>query len=266
MPADSPGRCGRLRGVSPEAWLFDLDGVLTDTARVHAGAWKETFDAALARRAPGGGAPVEPFDLASDYERFVDGKPRYDGVRDFLAGRGISLPEGTPADPPELETVCGVGNAKNRLVLRRLGVPGAVVAFPGSLAFVEALRRAGVPVAVVSASENCVAVLRSAGLAGLFDVVVDGLVASLRNLAGKPSPDTFLWAAGTLGVLPERVAVVEDALAGVRAARAGGFGLVVGVARSVPAAALAEAGADVVVGDLAELLSPVASSPAGAPG
>jgi len=215
----------------------------------------------LARRGAGGTAQVEQFDPVADYERFVDGKPRSDGVRDFLAGRGIELPEGTPADPPDFDTVCGVGNAKNELVLRRLGVPGAVVAFPGSVAFVEALRAGGVPVAVVSASENCVAVLVAAGIAGLFDVVVDGRVASGRHLAGKPAPDTFLWAAGTLGVLPERAAVVEDALAGVQAGRAGGFGLVVGVARSVPAAALVQAGADLAVEDLTELLGAVASSP-----
>ncbi|HUY23489.1 MAG TPA: beta-phosphoglucomutase family hydrolase [Acidimicrobiales bacterium] len=239
-----------------DAWLFDLDGVLTDTARVHAAAWKETFDEVLARRGAGLAVAVEPFDLVGDYQRFVDGKPRYDGVRDFLASRGIELPEGSPSDPPASETVCGVGNRKNEFVLHRLGA-GAVAAFPGSVTFVEAVRRTGVPTAVVSASENCMAVLRSAGITGLFDVVVDGRVAAGHHLAGKPAPDTFLWAAGALGVPAARAAVVEDALAGVQAGQAGEFGLVVGVARSVSPAQLVAAGADIVVADLAELLGRV---------
>jgi len=238
-------------GADVDAWLFDLDGVLTDTARVHAAAWKETFDQVLRDRA--GGRDFEPFDAEADYERFVDGKPRYDGVRDFLASRAVELPEGTRSDPPERDTVCGVGNRKNERV-RHLLADGHVTVFPGSLSLVEAVRGAGLPTAVVSASENCAAVLRAGGIAGLFDVVVDGRVASERHLAGKPAPDTFLCAAAGLGVAPARAAVVEDALAGVQAGRAGGFGLVVGVARRASRQALSDAGADVVVGDLAELL------------
>ena len=240
-------------GEGIDAWLFDLDGVLTDTARVHAAAWKETFDEVLRRRA--GTGPFVPFDVHADYERYVDGKPRYDGVRDFLASRAIELPEGRRDDPPERDSVCGVGNRKNELVLERLG-RGEVTAFPGSVALVEDLRRTGVRTAVVSASENCVPVLRSAAIEGLFDVVVDGRVAAARHLAGKPAPDSFLAAAADLGVAAGRAAVVEDALAGVEAGRAGGFGRVVGVARQVDPRTLAEAGADVVVADLSELLVP----------
>ena len=251
---------GAVTGVA--AWLFDLDGVLTDTARVHAAAWKQTFDDFLRRRA--GTSGFEPFDAGADYERYVDGKPRYDGVRDFLASRGITLPEGGPEDPPTDDTVAGVGNRKNELVLERLA-RGEVTAFPGSRAFVAALRGRGVPTAVVSASENCVAVLRSAGIEGLFDAVVDGTAARRRRLRGKPAPDTYLAAAGDLGVTPGHAAVVEDALAGVSAGRAGDFGLVVGVARHVPAPELRQAGADLVVDDLGALvgaLSPGAVPPA----
>jgi beta-phosphoglucomutase family hydrolase len=250
---------GRV-GAGIEAWLFDLDGVLTDTARVHAAAWADTFDAFLRARSGGG---FRPFD-ADDYERYVDGKPRNDGVRDFLASRGISLAEGSRSDPADLDTVCGLGTRKNEVVLRRLA-DGEVAVFPGSVTLVTALRRRGVPTAVVSASENCAAVLRSAGITDLFDVVVDGRVAAGRHLAGKPAPDTFLYAADALGVPPARAAVVEDALAGVHAGRAGGFGLVVGVARRASRAALFEAGADVVVGDLEDLVDALAPAPDGAP-
>ena len=244
-----------------EAWLFDLDGVLTDTARVHARAWAETFDDVL--RDEAGGGDFVAFG-ADDYARYVDGKPRLDGVRDFLASRGIDLPPGDRTDPPGHTTLWAVGNAKNQIVLRRLA-QGEVTVFPGSVALVEHLRGAGVRTAVVSASENCVAVLRAGGIEGLFDTVVDGLVAARRHLAGKPAPDTYLWAATVLDVAPGRAAVVEDALAGVAAGRAGGFGLVVGVARQQPARALAEAGADVVVDDLGDLVagtSPPGPTPA----
>jgi len=241
------------------AWLFDLDGVLTDTARVHARAWKQTFDEILRRRA---GAGFSPFDAGADYERYVDGKPRYDGVRDFLASRGIVVAEGTRADAANLDTVCGVGNRKNELLLEMLA-RGQVSVFPGSVALVRAVRRQGLRTAVVSASENCTAVLRAGAIDGLFDVVVDGRVAAQRHLAGKPAPDTFLYAAAELGVPPGRAAVVEDALAGVRAGRAGAFGLVVGVARQVDPGSLADAGADVVVGDLAELLDAAGELPVG---
>lgn len=240
-----------MPGGDLDAWLFDLDGVLTDTARVHARAWKETFDALLRDRA--GGDDFVPFG-PDDYARYVDGKPRYDGVRDFLASRGIRLPPGERTDAAGRTTLCAVGNAKNDIVLRLLA-QGEVTVFPGSVALVEELRRAGVRTAVVSASENCRAVLRAGGIEGLFEVVVDGTEAARRHLAGKPAPDTFLWAATLLDVAPGRAAVVEDALAGVAAGRTGGFGLVVGVARQQPPEALAEAGADVVVGDLGELVA-----------
>jgi len=243
--------------TSVDAWLFDLDGVLTDTASVHAAAWKETFDDFLRRR---DGPGFTPFDAAGDYERYVDGKPRYDGVRDFLASRHIVLPDGSPDDPPGDGTVAAVGNRKNELVLARLA-RGEVTAFPGSRALVLALRQRGVPRAVVSASENCDAVLRSAGIDDLFDAVVDGTVTRQRHLRGKPAPDTYLAAAAELHVPPGKAAVVEDALAGVEAGRAGEFGLVVGVARHVPADELRRAGADVVVGDLGELVQDLPPAP-----
>ncbi len=249
---------GKAWGDFPgiQAWLFDLDGVLTDTARVHAGAWEETFDEVLARRAgtgAGTGAePYVPFDVVEDYARYVDGKPRYDGVRDFLASRGIRLAEGSPSDPPDRDTVHGVGNRKNALVLERL--TGQVVVFPGSVALVKQLRGAGRRTAVVSASENATAVLEAAAIADLFDVTVDGTVARARHLGGKPAPDTFLHAASMLEVAPARAAVVEDAIAGVSAGHAGRFGLVIGVARRASTEALARAGADIVVGDLGEML------------
>jgi len=238
-----------------DVWLFDLDGVLTDTARVHAAAWKTTFDEVLAQRAEDGGGVFTPFDPVEDYERYVDGKPRYDGVRDFLASRGITLPEGRLSDPPDRETVDGVGNRKNALVLESLA--GLVTVFPGSVALVKQLRAAGRRTAVVSASENCAAVLAAAHITDLFDVMVDGRVAREQHLRGKPAPDTFLHAASQLGSEPSRAAVVEDAPAGVMAGHAGGFALVVGVARRATPAALSEAGADVVVGDLSELLDTV---------
>ncbi len=235
-----------------DAWLFDLDGVLTDTAHVHAAAWKETFDELLARRAAGGAEAFRAFDPVEDYERYVDGKPRYDGVRDFLASRGIVLAEGRRSDPPDRETVYGVGNRKNTLVLERLAE--MVMVFPGSVALVKRLRAAGRRTAVVSASENCAAVLAAAHIAELFDVVVDGGVAREQHLQGKPAPDTFLHAAAQLGAAPSRAAVVEDAPAGVMAGHSGGFALVVGVARRASAEALTRSGADVVVRDLSELL------------
>jgi beta-phosphoglucomutase family hydrolase len=240
------------RTLDIAGWLFDLDGVLTDTARVHAAAWKDTFDWLLTRRASVLGKPPVPFDPVSDYERYVDGKPRYDGVRDFLASRGIALPEGDRSDPPDRETVCGVGNYKNTLLLERLA-KGEVTVFATSVGFVKQLKAAGRRLAVVSASENCMAVLEAAHIASLFDVVVDGLVALEHHLRGKPAPDSFLYAASQLSVEPDRAAVVEDAPAGVRAGRDGGFGLVVGVARRASAPELAAVGADVVVSDLSEL-------------
>lgn len=229
------------------ALLFDLDGVLTKTAAVHRAAWREMFDAFLGSRDP----DAAPFSDA-DYAAYVDGRLRQDGVRTFLAARGITLPEGSADDPPEAETVRGLGNRKDALlheVLRRDGVER----YEGSVRYLEAVRAAGYPTAVVSASRNCRAVLEAAGMTGLFDVRVDGVVAAERGLAGKPAPDMFLAAAAELGVEPAAGAVFEDAVAGVEAGRAGGFGWVVGVDRAGRRQALARR-ADVVVGDLAELL------------
>jgi beta-phosphoglucomutase family hydrolase len=235
------------------AWLFDLDGVVTDTARVHAAAWKAAFDPVLEEEARRTGAPEDPFDPGADYLRFVDGRPRADGVRVFLASRGMDLDEGTPDDPPEARTVCGIANRKNDLLVHVLATDGVAV-YPGTQALLERLRALGVRTAVVSASENTGAVLTAAGIGGLFDVRVDGVVARHLHLPGKPAPDTYLEAARRLRVPPSRAVVVEDALAGVEAGRSGGFGLVVGVDRVGHADALVEHGADVVVGDLADLL------------
>jgi beta-phosphoglucomutase family hydrolase len=234
-----------------DAVVFDTDGVLTDTASVHAAAWKRLFDEYLAQRATRLGEPFRPFEEA-DYLRHVDGRTRYDGVAGFLASRNISLPWGDPSDPPDRETVCGLGNAKDRFFVAHLRDHGAR-AFPSSAAFVRRLRAAGLPTAVVSASRNMVAVLEAAGLRDLFDAEVDGVEADRLGLAGKPDPALFLEAARRLGVAPARAAVVEDALAGVEAGRRGGFGLVVGVDRGGQAAALAERGADLVVDDLGAL-------------
>ncbi|HEY8338367.1 MAG TPA: beta-phosphoglucomutase family hydrolase [Egibacteraceae bacterium] len=234
------------------AVLFDLDGVLTDTARVHMAAWKTMFDEVLRARAEATGEPFVPFSEA-DYHRHVDGKPRYDGVRDFLASRGIELPEGTPDDPPEADTVHGLGNRKNVLVNQLLD--DGVVVYPGSVRLVEHLRDIGVRRAVVSSSKNCQAVLEAGGIADLFEVRVDGVVAAEEGLPGKPAPDIFLAAARRLGVPPAEAVVVEDAVSGVQAGRAGRFGLVVGVDRRDDPQRLLDAGADLVVADLAELLT-----------
>jgi beta-phosphoglucomutase family hydrolase len=235
-----------------KACLFDLDGVLTETAVVHAEAWRRVFDGFLRARA---GARFVPFDPVSDYGEYVDGKPRLDGVRSFLAARGIEIPEGEPDDPAQTETIHGLGTRKNELVLRLIAERG-VHAYEGSIRFVEAVREAGLRRAVVSASANTREVLAAAGIEALFEVRIDGLVAEREHLAGKPAPDTFLAAAHALGIAPAQAAVFEDALAGVEAGRAGGFGCVVGVDRVGHASALREHGADVVVGDLAELLEP----------
>lgn len=237
---------GLPAGVS--ACLFDMDGVLTQTAKVHAAAWKQMFDEFLAGR----GQP--PFDLHRDYEEFVDGKPRIDGVRSFLASRRIALPEGEPDDPPSAETVRGLGNRKNELVLALIHNDG-VEAYPGSVRYVAAARAAALHTAVVSSSANTHDVLAAAGIADQFEVVVDGHAVEDRGLRGKPAPDTFLAAAKDLGVEPANAAVFEDALAGVEAGRAGRFGHVVGVDRADEAAALRTHGADTVVADLADLLA-----------
>ncbi|GAB7040810.1 beta-phosphoglucomutase family hydrolase [Catenuloplanes niger JCM 9533] len=233
--------------------LFDLDGVLTQTALVHNAAWKETFDAYLSRRAAAEGTPFVPFDSGSDYLKYVDGRQRADGVRTFLASRGILLPEGTPDDDVDAETVNGIGNRKNVLVLQYIA-EGKVQVYPGSVTYLHAVRDAGMRTAVVSASANCQDVLRAAGIEDLLEERVDGVVARAEGLPGKPAPDTFLAAAKRLGVDPANAAVFEDALAGVEAGRAGGFGFVVGVDRVGHADALRAHGADIVVSDLAELL------------
>ena len=238
---------------SVTACLFDLDGVLTRTATVHGAAWTETFDSYLRERSARTGEPFVPFDPHTDYIAHVDGKPREAGVRDFLASRGITLPEGSPDDPPDAETVAGIGNRKNRLLLEIIERDGVEV-FEGSRRYLEAARDAGLRRAVVSSSANTVQVLEVTGLADLVETRVDGVTARERGLRGKPAPDTFLAAARDLGVEPGQAAVFEDALAGVAAGRAGAFGLVVGVDRVGQADDLRRHGADVVVSDLAELL------------
>jgi beta-phosphoglucomutase family hydrolase len=235
------------------ACLFDLDGVLTQTAKVHAAAWKEMFDAFLRERAAKAGEPFRPFDPVADYDEYVDGKPRYDGVRSFLAARSIELPEGEESDPPGVETVTGLGNRKNELVLHMIREQG-VEAYEGSVRYVRAARDAGLHRAVVSSSSNCRELLAAAGIEDLFEERIDGLVAERDHLKGKPAPDTFLAGARALGVAPRQAAVFEDALAGVAAGRAGGFACVVGVDRVGQADELREHGADLVVSDLAELL------------
>jgi beta-phosphoglucomutase family hydrolase len=235
------------------ACLFDLDGVLTKTAKVHAAAWKEMFDAYLRQRAARTGEPFVPFDEVAEYDQYVDGKPRYDGVQSFLASRGIELPRGEPDDPPQSETVDGLGNRKNEIALRLIREHG-VEPYEGSVRYVHAAKAAGLRRAVVSSSTNCRDVLVAARIEDLFEVRIDGVTAEREELRGKPAPDTFLAGARALGVEPARAAVFEDALAGVAAGGAGGFGFVVGVDRVGQADALREHGADVVVSDLGDLL------------
>ncbi len=235
------------------ACQFDLDGVLTQTAKVHAEAWKQTFDDYLRRRAQERGEPFREFDKRADYDEYVDGLPRYDGVRNFLKSRGIELPEGSPDDPPDAETVCGIGNRKNELVVELIRRDG-VQAFEGSVRYVRAARDAGLRRAVVSSSANCHDVLIAAGIDDLFEARIDGIVAAEQHLKGKPAPDTFLAGARALGVSAAQAAVFEDALAGVEAGRDGRFGFVVGVDRVGQADELRTHGATIVVKDLAELL------------
>jgi len=236
-----------------DAVLFDLDGVLTATAKIHAICWKRMFDAYLMRYASQHNCSFQPFDTETDYLAHVDGKLRYDGVRSFLASRGIELPEGEDDDPPENETVRGLGNRKDAMVGEVLAREGVGV-FEGSIELVHYLRRAKIKTAVVSASKNCQAVLEAADIVTLFDVRVDGVVASTLGLPGKPAPDTFLEAARELGVEPGRAVVIEDALSGVEAGRRGNFGLVIGVDRHGESEALRSHGADIVVTDLGDLL------------
>jgi beta-phosphoglucomutase family hydrolase len=233
--------------------LFDLDGVLTQTAKVHAAAWKQMFDGYLRERARRGGEAFVAFDPIGDYDEYVDGKPRYDGVRSFLSARGIELPEGRPGDPPGAETIHGLGDRKNQIVLELIRDHG-VQPYEGSVRYVTAAKAAGLRRAVVSSSTNCRDVLLAAGIEDLFEEIVDGVVAEREHLHGKPAPDSFLAGARALGVEPGSAAVFEDALAGVEAGRAGRFAFVVGVDRVGQAQELRAHGADVVVSDLADLL------------
>jgi beta-phosphoglucomutase family hydrolase len=251
-------RRDRARWSQPEpapalsdAVIFDMDGVVTDTASVHARAWKQLFDQYLGARAAATGEPFRPFDIEADYLRYIDGKLRPDGVRSFLGGRGIALPEGDPADGPGAETVHGLGNRKDEYFRSTLAREG-VRRFDSTIDLIRDLRERGVRTGLVTASRNSGPVLSAAGVRELFDVVVDGVVATEQQLPGKPDPATYLEAAARLGVEPERAAVVEDARAGVEAGRRGGFGLVVGVDRGGQRRALEAAGADVVVNDLSE--------------
>jgi beta-phosphoglucomutase family hydrolase len=235
------------------ACLFDMDGVVTQTAVVHAAAWKEMFDDFLREHARSTGTEFVPFDASADYDAYVDGKPRLDGTRSFLESRGIHLPDGTPDDPPGTPTIYGLSNRKNQLVLAKLAA-GGVQVYEGTVQYIHAVRDNGIATAIVSSSANTKQVLDSASLSGLFDVRIDGLVAAERGLHGKPAPDTYLAAAEDLGLTSAQAAVFEDAQSGVEAGRAGHFALVVGVDRVGQAQALREHGADIVVKDLAELL------------
>lgn len=256
--ARSPERTQAHRGdggvalYDLEAAIFDLDGVVTRTANVHAATWKRLFDEFLSARSHTTGEPFEPFDEEADYLRYVDGKPRYDGIESFLQARGISLPHGTASDPPERETVCGLGNRKNQYFRQALEQDG-VEPFGTTVSLISDLRARGIATALVSSSRNARAVLDAAHLADLFDVVVDGTDLARLGLAGKPAPDLFLKAADLLGVAPESAAVFEDAISGVKAGGAGGFGMVIGLDRQNQTDALARAGADVVVKDVADL-------------
>jgi beta-phosphoglucomutase family hydrolase len=235
-----------------DAVLFDLDGVITATARIHASAWKQAFDEILKKRA--GDGSFKPFDKQSDYEDYVDGKPRYDGTQSFLESRRIDMPAGSPDDPPGMETVWGIANRKNELFEEALKEERVDV-FKGTVDWVSELRRAGLKTAVVSSSSHCRAILQNAGISNLFDARIDGETADRLNLEGKPAPDTYLKAAEMLGVDVTRAVVVEDALAGVEAGRRGGFGLVIGVDRKHDADELKKHGAHIVVTDLKEMLT-----------
>ncbi|WP_111719826.1 HAD family phosphatase [Homoserinimonas sp. OAct 916] len=235
------------------ACLFDLDGVVTQTAAVHAAAWKDTFDAFLLERSRRTNTRFVPFDMHADYDRYVDGELREDGIRSFLASRAITLPEGDMGDAASAETVSGLGKRKNELFLWRLREHGVQV-YPGSVEYLHAIGRMGLQSAVVSSSTNCRMVLEAAGIEDLFQVRVDGATARHEHLAGKPAPDAYLFAARALGVAPARCAVFEDAIAGVEAGRSGGFGQVVGVDRAGRSDELGAHGATIVVSDLAALL------------
>jgi beta-phosphoglucomutase family hydrolase len=236
-----------------DAVLLDLDGVITDTANLHAACWKQMFDEYLQKRATQRDETFRPFDLTTDYLRYVDGKPRFDGVRAFLTSRAIQLPEGNLDDPPQVETVCGLGNRKNELVNKIIEDVG-VEPYEGSVRLIRQLRDRGFKIAVVTSSQNCAAVLKAAKLDAFFEVRVDGNTIHAKQLAGKPAPDTFLIAAKLLGVEPARAVVIEDAISGIQAGSSGHFGLVIGIARKGNAEELQHHGAHVVVNDLGELV------------
>lgn len=236
-----------------KAVLFDLDGVLTPTAKIHAACWKRVFDDFLTHHAQATDTVFEPFDLQRDYIPYVDGKPRYPGVESFLASRGIQLPYGEPSSPPNRSTVCGIGNGKDSYFAEVLKTEG-IEAYPGALALVHYLRSEGIKLAVVSSSRNCKEVLKVAKIINLFDTIMDGKLAEQLEIPGKPAPDTFLKATAQLSAEPQQAVVFEDAIAGVQAGRNGEFGWVIGVDRGENAIALRENGADVVVRDLRELL------------
>jgi beta-phosphoglucomutase family hydrolase len=245
------------RGISRELYdavLLDLDGVITDTASIHAACWKQLFDAYLRERATRRGEAFRPFEIDTDYRLYVDGKPRFDGARDFLTSRGIQLPDGSPNDPPHAETVCGLANTKDGLVNKIIQEKG-VEPYEGSVRFIRQLRYQGFKTAVVTSSEHCETVLRITKLEAFFDARVDGNMIHEQQLAGKPAPDTFLMGAKLLEVEPARAIVIEDAISGVEAGLAGNFGLVIGVARKGNAEELRRHGAHLVVNDLSELVN-----------
>jgi beta-phosphoglucomutase family hydrolase len=245
------------RGVSRERYdavLLDLDGVITDTASIHAACWKQMFDAYLRERATQRGEAIRPFDIDTDYRLYVDGKPRFDGARDFLTSRGIQLPDGSLHDLPGAETVFGLANRKDGLVNKIIQEKG-VEPYEGSVRFIHQLRHQGFKTAVVTSSEHCETVLRITKLEAFFDARVDGNMIHEQQLAGKPAPDTFLMGAKLLGVEPARAVVIEDAISGVEAGLAGNFGLVIGVARKGNAEELRRHGAHLVVNDLGELVN-----------
>lgn len=251
MSKDSSTFSLALRDI--DAVLFDLDGVITQTAMLHTAAWKELFDGYLKVRAARDNSAFQPFDAEADYRQYVDGKPRYDGIKSFLESRGISLPYGDPSDAPDQETICGIGNKKNVIFHDLLNTRGVTV-FEASVAFIHKLRGRGIKTAIVSSSKNCATVLEKAGLSKLFDTRVDGMESARLHLPGKPAPDIFLEAARRLNVAPARAVVVEDAIAGVQAGQNGNFGLVIGVAEGENRAALYDHGADKVVTDLGEII------------
>lgn len=236
-----------------DAVLFDLDGVITATAKLHAACWKKMFDEYLEKRANQKGVPFTPFEIATDYKLYVDGKPRFDGVRDFIKSRDINLPEGTRDDSPEMETVGGLGNRKNELINELINSVG-VDAYEGTIALARQVANEGIKIAVVTSSQNCDAVLKAAKIDDLFKVRVDGNTIQEQHLSGKPAPDAYLEGARRLGVDPKRTVVIEDAISGVQSGRNGNFGLVIGVDRKGNADELKENGADIVVKDLGEFL------------